>query len=65
MTKVFDVKMDWKHIVIAILLLTLVYFIWKHNGIKNVNDYVNTQYGPFIGRSYYFEISSQLFKKDM
>ena len=33
-------------------------------GIKNASNYINTQYGPFIGRSFYFEISAQLIGKE-
>ncbi len=33
-------------------------------GIKNVSNYVNTKYGPFIGRSFYIELSTQLNRKE-
>ena len=33
-------------------------------GIKNINNYVNSNYGPFIGRSFYFELSTQMTWKD-
>ena len=33
-------------------------------GIKNASNYVNTKYGPFIGRSFYIELSTQLNRKE-
>ena len=29
-------------------------------GIKNIQDTVDNQYGPFIGRTVYFELGSKL-----
>jgi len=34
MVKVFGEKLDWKHVAIFVLVITLVYFIYEHNGIK-------------------------------
>jgi len=34
MTKVFGEKLDWEHVAIIAIVLAIVYFIWKHNGIK-------------------------------
>ena len=33
-------------------------------GLKNASNYVNTKYGPFIGRSFYIELSTQLNRKE-
>ena len=34
MTQIFGEKLDWKHVAIVVLVLALVYFIYKHDGIK-------------------------------
>ena len=38
MTKVFGEKLNWEHVAIIALVLAIVYFIWKHNGIKGAYD---------------------------
>jgi len=38
MTRIFGEKLDWKHVAIVVLVLALVYFIWKHNGIQGASN---------------------------
>ena len=32
-------------------------------GIKNANNYKDIKYGPFLGRSFYIDISTKIIKK--
>jgi len=43
---------------------TLKNYIKITSGIKNVSNLIDNDYGPFIGRSFYFEISVHLMGKE-
>ena len=43
---------------------TLKNYIKINCGIKNVSNFIDHNYGPFIGRSFYFEISAKLIGKE-
>ena len=45
MVKVFGKKLDWKHVVIFVLVIVLVYFIYEHHGIKGAYDALKIDVG--------------------